>query len=140
MPAVNCIAHTCVGVGDLDRALGFYRDALGLEVIKRTDMPSGAVLVLLKCPLGEGQIELYWKAGSQSPAAAAGGSGPVPPTAAVGLRHVAFQVDDVRQVIADLAARGVTVARRPPEPGQAGGMIAFVKDPDGADVELMQQT
>jgi lactoylglutathione lyase len=134
---VSAIAHTCIGVSDLNRALGFYRDAIGLEVARRTEMPTGAILVLLKPPAGQEVIELFWSAGNQSPAAASG-PGKVS-TAPVGLRHVAFWVEDVRRVVGELEGLGVAITRRPPGPGQAGNLIAFVKDPDGTDVELMQQ-
>ncbi len=137
MSRVATIAHTCIGVSDLDKALGFWRDGLGLAVQKRTEMPNGAVLVLLECPTGGEVIEIYWKAGLESPVGA-GGPGAVP-SPSVGQRHVAFWVDDVRRTVAELEALGVAVTRRPPEPGQQGSLIAFVKDPDGADVELMQR-
>lgn len=137
MAGISQIAHTCIGVSDLGRALEFYAGALGLEIERRTEMPNGAVLVLLKCPCGDEVIELYWNDQLKSPV---GTTGPgAVPSPSVGQRHVAFWVDDVRQVVADLEAKGVVIARRPPAPGQPGSMLVFIKDPDGTDIELMQQ-
>ena len=137
MAGITEIAHTCIGVSDLERALTFYQDKLGLEIERRTAMPNGTVLVLLKCPCGGEVIELYWNAQLKSPVGSAG-PGAVP-SPSVGQRHVAFWVDDVRQVVAELEAKGVVIARRPPEPGQPGSLLAFIKDPDGTDIELMQK-
>lgn len=137
MSRVSTIAHTCIGVSDLDTAISFYQDGLGLAVQRRTEMPNGAVLVLLECPSGEEVIELYWKPGLESPVGSDGPAAVASPS--VGQRHVAFWVDDVRLVVSELEALGVVVTRRPPEPGQQGSMLAFVKDPDGTDIELMQR-
>ncbi len=137
MSRVATIAHTCIGVSDLGRAMSFYQDGLGLTVRGRTEMPNGTVLVLLGCPSGDEVIELYWTPGLTSPVGA-GGPAAVPSPGA-GHRHVAFWVDDVRKTVAELQTLGWAVTRRPPEPGQPGSLIAFVKDPDGADIELMQR-
>lgn len=137
MAGISQIAHTCIGVSNLARALDFYQGALGLTIERRTEMPNGNVLVLLKCPCGGEVIELYWNPQLKSPVGPEGAS--AVPSPSVGQRHVAFWVDDVRQVVADLEAKGVVIARRPPAPGQPGGLLAFIKDPDGTDIELMQQ-
>lgn len=137
MAIARTIAHTCIGVSDLDRALAFYRDGLGLEVAGRSDLPQGTVLVLLRCPQGGDElIELAYRPDNRSPVSD-GGPGAVP-SPAVGQRHVAFYVDDVRAAVAALETAGFAITRRPPPSGQGGSLIAFVKDPDGTDVELME--
>lgn len=138
MPIARTIAHTCIGVSDLNKALGFYRDGLGLEVTGRNELPNGTVLVLLRCPQGGDElIELAYRPDNRTPVAE-GGPGAVP-SPAVGQRHVAFYVDDVRGAVSALAAGGYAITRRPPDAGQAGSLIAFVKDPDGTDIELMER-
>lgn len=138
MPIARTIAHTCIGVSDLDKALGFYCDGLGLEVAGRNNLPQGTVLVLLRCPQGGDElIEVAYRPDNSTPVGP-GGPGAVP-SPAVGQRHVAFYVDDVRGAVSALEAKGYTIARRPPEAGQPGSLIAFVKDPDGTDIELMER-
>jgi lactoylglutathione lyase len=140
MALVCAIAHSCVGVSDLGRSLSFYRDALGLEEVRRTELANGTTLVLLGCAgkRDEALIELAWRPGLESPAAGAGDPGNVP-SPSVGHRHVAFWVDDVHQAVARVEQLGYAIARRPASPGSGVGTVAFVKDPDGADIELMQR-
>lgn len=113
-----------VRVSDLETSLTFYRDALGLQVINRQDMPQGRfTLVYLAAP-GDfhAQIELThnWDE-----------------TGYLGGRnfgHVAFQVDDIYAACERLQSFGVTIARPPRD-----GFMAFVRSPDGISIELLQK-
>ena len=115
--------HTMVRVTDVDASLAFYRDALGLEVIKRTDYPQGKfTLIFLAAPGdADAQVELThnWE-----PEAYAGGRN---------FGHLAYAVDDIYAACERLQKHGVTI-NRPPRDGR----MAFVRSPDGISIELLQ--
>ena len=118
------MAHTCIGVQDLDRAVKFYTETLGMTVTARRKLPSGSTLVLVS-PGGDTEIEL-----THNKAFVPRAQGEF-----FGLRHIAFWVEDLDAVVTQLKARGVSFYREP-GPGQN---VAFFKDPEGVDIELMEQ-
>ena len=115
--------HTMVRVTDLDQSLQFYCDALGLQVLRRRDVPSGRfTLVFLAAPGDtQAQVELThnWE-----PEALEGGRN---------FGHLAYAVDNIYAVCERLQAHGVTIARPPRD-----GYMAFVRSPDHISVELLQ--
>jgi catechol 2,3-dioxygenase-like lactoylglutathione lyase family enzyme len=125
--------HAGISVPDLDRALQWYCDALGLEPGFRFEIPRlrGAFAV----GLGGSAIELLEQAG-----ATPGVSRSDPPSANAvhGLSHVCFEVDDLDATytrLVECGAVGVWAPRDSPEPGVR---MAFVTDPDGNLIELVQ--
>ena len=121
------MAHACVGVLDLDKSVSFYTNVLGMKETMRRTLPSGTVIVMLNSG-GETEVELTYR--SQGGTAA-------PPSRDVGLRHLAFFVSDIEAAVTTLKERGVQFYR---EPGPKGSWprAAFFRDPNGADIELMQ--
>ena len=120
--------HTMVRVTDLEASLAFYRDALGLEVARRTEHEQGRfTLVYLSAP-GDptAQIELTynWPAPDGTAETYTGGRN---------FGHVAYAVDDIYAVCQRLVDHGVTISRPPRD-----GRMAFVRSPDGISVELLQ--
>jgi lactoylglutathione lyase len=115
--------HTMVRVTALDASLRFYRDALGLEVTRRHDVPGGRfTLVFLAAPgQPEAEIELTH---NWDPETCTGGRN---------FGHVAFAVDNIYAACERLVAHGVTISRPPRD-----GRMAFVRSPDGISVELLQ--
>lgn len=115
--------HTMVRVADLEASLGFYRDALGLNVIRQKDYPQGRfTLVYLAAPSDEdAQIELTYNWDSEDYGSARN------------FGHVAYAVDDVYALCERLMAHGVTI-NRPPRDGR----MAFVRSPDQISIELLQ--
>ncbi len=116
--------HTMVRVSDLEQSLTFYRDALGLQVLRKHDVPQGRfTLVYLAAP-GDtsAQIELThnW---DESGYASGRNFG-----------HVAYEVDDIYALCERLQSHGVTIARPPRD-----GYMVFVRSPDGISVELLQR-
>ena len=116
--------HTMVRVTDLDASLRFYCQALGLEVLKRTDHPAGKfTLVFLAAP-GDGgaQLELThnWE--------------PEQYTGGRNFGHLAYAVDDIYATCERLQQFGVTI-NRPPRDGR----MAFVRSPDNISIELLQK-
>ena len=117
--------HSMVRVLDLDAALHFYVDLLGLQVVRRRDHESGRfTLVFLATghPDDPAMLELTWNWDQTEPYSSGRNFG-----------HVAFSVSNIYEVCERLQAGGVTVLRPPRD-----GRMAFVKSPDGISVELLQ--
>ncbi|WP_396267249.1 VOC family protein [Ideonella sp.] len=115
--------HTMVRVSDLDASLRFYRDALGLEVLRRTEHEAGRfTLVYLAAPgQPEAQVELTH---NWDPEQYTGGRN---------FGHIAFAVDDIYATCQRLMDHGVQVVRPPRD-----GRMAFVRSPDHISIELLQ--
>ena len=116
--------HTMVRVNDLDASLAFYRDALGLIELRRSEHEAGRfTLVFLAAPGDESaQVELTW---NWDPETLEGGRN---------FGHLAYAVDDIHAACERLQQHGVTI-NRPPRDGR----MAFVRSPDGISVELLQR-
>ncbi len=113
------INHLAVAVTDLDEALAFYRDALGLTLERVEDVPEEAVRVAF-LPLGNGEIELMQPTRDDTGVArwlAKRGSG---------MHHVCLQVSDIAATLARLKARGVELINPEPVRRPDGTLYAFV--------------
>lgn len=115
--------HTMVRVSDLDKALDFYCDKLGLENLGRFDIEAGRFsLVFLAAPgQKEAQVELTWN------------WDPEPLGEGRNFGHLAYEVDDIYETCDRLLKKGVTI-NRPPRDGR----MAFVRSPDNVSIELLQ--
>ena len=115
--------HTMVRVTNLDESLRFYRDALGLELLKQREVPQGRfTLVFLSAPGDHAaQVELTW---NWDPEVYAGGRN---------FGHLAYAVDDIYASCQRLIDHGVTISRPPRD-----GRMAFVRSPDQVSIELLQ--
>ncbi|MGB4347629.1 MAG: VOC family protein [Burkholderiaceae bacterium] len=115
--------HTMVRVTDLETSLHFYRDALGLDVIRTHEVAAGRfTLVYLAAPGDEeAQIELTY---NWDPENYSGGRN---------FGHVAYAVDNIYATCERLQAHGVTILRPPRD-----GRMAFVRSPDDISIELLQ--
>jgi lactoylglutathione lyase len=122
------MAHVCIGVQDLDKSVAFYRDVLGMQETGRRTLPNGTTLVMMNSG-GKTEIELVHR-GRQD--------GGAPGALQVGLRHIAYLVSDIDAAVAALRQKGVEFYREP-GPKRPGLRVAFFRDPDGADIELMQE-
>ncbi len=122
--------HTMVRVHDLDRALEFYKDLLGLAEIRRKDVPAGRfTLVFLAAPedveAAQNQaapmleLTFNWD--------------PEDYDSGRNFGHLAYQVTDIYAICQRLLDGGVTILRPPRD-----GRMAFVKSPDGISIELLQ--
>ncbi len=121
------LVHTCVRVCDTDASLRFYR-ALGFEERGRLNFES-AYNVYLGLPGGPDVLELTVNVGRE-----------LPYDLGDGYNHVALTVDDIDAVLASLADElGVAPEKPPFHPGGRDDLprIAFVADPDGYRIELI---
>lgn len=126
--------HIGIAVGDLAQALAFYRDALGLEVEPPEEVASQRVRAHF-VPVGEATLELLEPTSPDSPIAKfIEKRGP-------GVHHVTLRVDDIREALARLTARGVRLIDASPREGAEGALIAFVHPASthGVLVELKQR-
>lgn len=115
--------HTMVRVTDVEASLHFWRDALGLEVVRRDDYPQGRFTLIYLAAPGDpaAQIELTH---NWDPETYTGGRN---------FGHVAYEVADIDAACRQLQAQGVTILRPPRD-----GRMAFVRSPDQISVELLQ--
>ena len=116
--------HTMVRVTDLDASLAFYRDQLGLELIRRHDVEAGRFSLIFLAPPGDhsAQVELTY---NWDPEPYGGGRN---------FGHLAYEVDDIYALCQKLMDAGVTI-NRPPRDGR----MAFVRSPDQISIELLQK-
>lgn len=117
-------------VRDLNSALTFYVDRLGMTVMRQQEFPEGRFTLAFVGYLSEHEtsvIELTYNWDDR------------PYVLGSAFGHLAIEVDDVEAAINDLAGSGVTVTRQPgPLTGDPSQFIAFVTDPDGYAIELIQ--
>src|SRR6185436_262708 len=116
--------HTMVRVSDLDASLDFYCNKLGLQELRRHEVPAGRfTLVFLGAPENpDAQVELTY---NWDPEAYAGGRN---------FGHLAYEVENIYDHCRRLMDRGVVI-NRPPRDGR----MAFIRSPDGISIELLQR-
>ena len=124
------ILHTMLRVGDLDRALAFYVDVLGMRVLRRRDYPGGRftnVFVGYGDEASAAVLELThnWDTRTYDLGS--------------GYGHVAIEVDDAYQACEDVRKRGGKVTREAGPMKHGTTVIAFVEDPDGYKIEFVQK-
>ncbi|PKO83298.1 MAG: lactoylglutathione lyase [Betaproteobacteria bacterium HGW-Betaproteobacteria-11] len=124
------ILHTMLRVGDLERSIAFYTGVLGMRLLRRKDYPEGkftlafvgfddeekSAVIELTCNWGVDRYE--------------------PGT---GFGHIAIAVPDAAAACAAIRARGGKVAREAGPMKGGGTVIAFVEDPDGYKIELVER-
>ena len=132
MAQVTKINHIAIAVSDVDGALEFWRDALGLKVDHIEDVPSQKSTVVF-IPVGESEIELV-KPTSQNSGVAnflaeRGG----------GMHHLCFEVDNIEEMLADLKQKGIRLINEAPLE-LPGRKLAFVhpKSTGGVLIELYE--
>lgn len=125
--------HIGIAVSNLDEALAFYRDALGLEVEAPEEVPSQRVRAHF-IPAGQAALELLEATADDSPIAK------YVATRGPGLHHITLRVDDIAAALAQLKARGVRLIDESPRPGAHGSLVAFIhpSSAHGVLVELKQ--
>ncbi len=129
------IDHIGIAVNSIENALTFYRDQLGLEMKEVEEVEEQKVKVAF-LPVGESKIELLESTDPEGPVAkfiAARGEG---------FQHVALRVENLRDKLAELKAKGVRLIDDEPRRGAGGAQIAFIhpKSTGGILVELCQRS
>ena len=125
------LLHTMIRVKDLDKSIDFYSRHMGMKVSSRKDYPSGEFTLAF---LGYGDeathtvIELTHNWGQTEPYDLGNGFG-----------HLAIGVPDIYGTCAALEKAGVNIPRPPGPMKHGGSVIAFVEDPDGYKIELIER-
>jgi lactoylglutathione lyase len=128
------VLHTMIRVGDLEKAKRFYCESLGMKVLREMDYPDGKFTL---CFVGYGSeeegavIELTYNYGTTSY------------TLGDAWGHVAIGTSDIKGAVERVRASGASVGgkvTREPGPMKHGStVIAFVEDPDGHKIELIER-
>jgi len=113
------IEHIGIATHSINDVLGFWRDALGLDVVGTEEVGEQGVRVVM-LPVGESRIELLEPTGPASPVAK------FLEKRGAGIHHVAVRVDDIRAALARLKEKGARLIDESPRIGAGGCLIAFV--------------
>jgi len=126
------LLHTMIRVFDLEKSIDFYTRLLGMAVLSRKDYPSGEFTLVF---VGYGDerantvIELTHNWGQKEHYTIGSGFG-----------HLAIGVPDIYGTCERLAKEGVKIPRPPGPMKHGGSVIAFLEDPDGYKIELIQRS
>lgn len=128
------IDHVAIIVRNLDEALAFYRDALGLDVIERRDVPEEGVEVA-SLPLAQSRIELV------QPLSDEGGVARFLEKRGEGLHHICLVVDDIVGAMEQLREAGADLITDEPQVGADGTRYVFIhpKSAHGVLLELYEE-
>jgi lactoylglutathione lyase len=124
------IMHTMVRVANLDKSIAYYCDVLGMHVLKQTDYPEGEFTLVF---LGYGpeaktavlELTYNWETDDYD--------------LGNGYGHIAIGVEDIYAFCDAIKAKGGEVSREPGPMKHGATVIAFVKDPDGYQIELIEE-
>ncbi len=125
------LLHTMIRVKDLEKSLDFYTKLLGMKLLSKRDYPSGK-FTLAFVGYGEEEsgavVELTHNWGREEPYQVGTGFG-----------HLAIGVPDIHGVCRVLDQAGVPIPRPPGPMAHGGSVIAFIEDPDGYKIELIER-
>lgn len=130
-PTLPRMLHTMIRTKDLDASIGFYTELLGMKVLRRNEVSAGRYTLVF---VGYGDetshavVELTHNWDQETPYDLGSGFG-----------HLAVGVPDVAATCAAVRQGGGKVAREPGPVKHGTTIIAFVEDPDGYKIELIQK-
>jgi methylmalonyl-CoA/ethylmalonyl-CoA epimerase len=133
MPKITSINHVAVVVEDMEKALSFWRDALGIELHELRDVPAEKSQVAF-LPLSGSEVELVQPTTDDSGIAKyLAKRGP-------GMHHICLEVDDIDAMLAQLKAKSVRLINEEPRTASDGKKYAFIhpESTGGVLVELYQ--
>jgi methylmalonyl-CoA/ethylmalonyl-CoA epimerase len=133
MGKVKKVDHIAIVVEDIEAALGFWRDALGLELERVEEVPEQAAQVAF-LPVGDSEIELV------KPTTADSGVARFLQKRGPGMHHVCFQVEDIRATLQELKSKSIRLINEEPMVLAGGKKIAFIhpENTGGVLVELYE--
>jgi lactoylglutathione lyase len=124
------IDHASITVKDMDQSINFYTKTLGLKLVSRREIPENkAEIAFVASSNGNDNIGIeltYWKEKKDW-------------TDGDQLDHIAFVIDDVKKAVEEFKRKGVEIAKEPYSLVGSKSIIAFIKDPNGIWLELIQR-
>ena len=127
MRGVTAIGHVALRVQEVERTLDFYSGRLGFAEILRLHRDDGRLWLIYLRITDDQFLEIFPDAiGARAP-----------PPETNGLNHLCLTVDDLERVVAQLGERGIPLTHGPKR-GADGNLQAWIEDPDGNRIELMQ--
>ncbi len=120
------LIHTCYRIGDIDRSVAFY-EALGFEERRRLPIRDEAINVFMGLPGDGARLELTHNFGVTEY------------DLGTGYNHIALTVEDLDGKLAALAEHGIEPEKPPYRLREGGSLLAFVRDPDGYRIELIER-
>ena len=120
------LIHTCYRIGDIDRSVSFY-EKLGFQEVGRFPIRDEAINVFMGLPDDGARLELTYNHGVDSY------------ELGTGYNHIALTVDDINGTLERLAGQGIEPEKPPYQVRAGGSFIAFVRDPDGYRIELIEK-
>ena len=133
MPSIKKINHVAVVVDDMEKALSFWRDALGMELHELRDVPAEKSQIAF-LPLEGSEVELVMPTGDDSGIAKyLSKRGP-------GMHHICLEVDDIFGMLAQLQSKGIRLINDEPRTAADGKKYAFIhpESTSGVLVELYE--
>ena len=123
--------HTMIRVNDLDESIQFYCDILGMKLLRKKDYPSGRFTLAFVGYGNESEnavVEMTYNRDTHRY------------DVGNGFGHLALGVDDIYRTCDELRTRGVKIVREPGPMKHGGTEIAFIEDPNGYKIELIDLT
>ncbi len=124
------LLHTMIRVGDLERSIRFYTEVLGMHLLRRKDYPGGKFTLAFigYGPESEGaviELTYNWDTDHYD--------------LGNGFGHIALEVEDAYRACEDIRQSGGSVVREAGPMKHGTTVIAFIEDPDGYKIELIQK-
>lgn len=134
MPGIKRIDHIAIVVDDIQSALGFWQEALGLNLEHVEDVAEQKAIVAF-LPTGDSEIELV------KPTTDDSGVARFLQKRGPGMHHICFEVDGIQEVLDALKIKGVRLINETPTIGAGGNRIAFIhpESTNGVLVELYEK-
>ncbi len=133
MPKIKSIHHVAVVVEDMEKALAFWRDALGMELHELRDVPAEKSQVAFM-PLDGAEVELVMPTTDDS------GIAKYLAKRGAGMHHICLQVDDIVAMLSQLKSKNIRLINEEPRKAEDGKRYAFIhpESTGGVLVELYQ--
>jgi len=126
-------AHTSIRTSNMNRSIDFYTKLMGLKLLNRREIPqNNAEIAFLQDPDGKGaklELTLYR---NQKKFIQAEYEDRL-------FDHLAFEIKDMEKTISTLRSKNITITDEPFKLGPTGSLIAFIEDPDGTLIELIER-
>lgn len=126
------LVHVSIRTSNLKRSIDFYTKLLGLKIVNRIEIPQNkAELVFLRDSKAEGATLELTFIGDQKKFVQADYEDRL-------FDHLAFEVQDMTKILKAMRETGVTITDEPYRLNPKGNLLAFVEDPDGTLIELIE--